>query len=121
VSCELPDFDLVLIADNEQSAQQLTETIYDAGFHRQIIYLQGGIQSWRQSGRTLHQNESSANVQLALKKPVQVAIVTALAALVLALKHASTPLVSLMLVFILVLLLILIVQHPAPQLRRHSA
>ena len=122
VSGELPDSDLVLVADDEESAQQLTEILYDAGFHRRIMYLQGGIQSWRQSGHILHQNELSANMQFFLKKFVQVAVVIVLAALVLALQHASTLLISLTLVFILVpMLLILIVQRPAPQMPRHSA
>ena len=122
VSGELPDSDLVLVADDEHSAQQLAETLYDAGFHRRIMYLQGGIQSWRQSGRTLHQNESSPNMLLALKKPVQVTLLTALAALVLVLQHASILLISLTLVFILLLLLLsLILQRPAAQLRRRSA
>ncbi len=121
VSGELPDSDLVLVADDEHSVQQLADTLYDAGFHRRIMYLQGGIQSWRQSGRTLHQNEPSPNTRLALKKPVQVAVLTALAALVLVLQHASILLISLMLVFILLLLLSLILQRPAAQLRRRSA
>jgi Flp pilus assembly protein TadB len=122
VSGELPDFDLVLVADNEESAQKLAESLYDAGFRRRIMYLQGGFQSWRQSGRTLFQYESSANTQLALRKLVQIVVVIALPALVLALQHESTLLISLTLVFILVsMLLILIIQRPAPQMPRHSA
>jgi rhodanese-related sulfurtransferase len=122
VSSELPDSDLVLVADDEHSAQQLTEILYDAGFHRRIMYLQGGIQSWRQSGHTLNQNELSANMQLSLRKPVQIVVVIALPVLVLALQHASTLLISLTLVFILVpMVLILIIQHLAPQMPRHSA
>jgi rhodanese-related sulfurtransferase len=122
VSGELPDFDLVLVADDEESAQKLAESLYDAGFRRRIMYLQGGFQSWRQSGRTLFQYESSANTQLALRKLVQIVVVIALPALVLALQHASTLLISLTLVFILVpMLLILIIQRPAPQMPRHSA
>ena len=87
VSSELPDYDLILIADDEHSAQQLTDTLYAAGFHRRIMYLEGGIQSWQQSGRTVHQNISSAKSQLGLKEPIQVAVVTALITIFLAFQH----------------------------------
>ena len=122
VSGELPDSDLVLVSDDERSVQQLTDTLYDAGFHRRILYLQGGIQSWRQSGRSLQQKESSANSHLALKEPAWVAVITGLFAFFLVFKHASTLLIGLTLFFsLLLILLILFLQRPDPQLLRRSA
>ncbi len=122
VSGELPDCELVLVADDEKSAQQLIDTLYAAGFHRRILYLQGGIQSWRQSGRSLQQKESSANSHHALKEPAWVAVITGLFAFFLVFKHASTLLISLTLFFsFLLILLILFLQRPDPQLRRRSA
>ncbi len=122
ISGELPDSDLVLVSDDEQSAQQLTDALYAAGFHRRILYLQGGIQSWRQSGRSLQQKESSTNSQLTLREPAWVAVITGLFAFFLVFKHASTLLISLTLVFsLLLILLILFLQRPDPQLRRRSA
>ncbi len=122
VSDELPNSDLVLVSEDEQSAQQIIDTLYAAGFHRRILYLQGGIQSWQQSGRRLQQQESSANQQLALREHVWVALIAGLFAFFLFLKHASTLLISLTLVFsLLLILLILFLRRLNPQLRRRSA
>jgi rhodanese-related sulfurtransferase len=57
VSGELPDFDLVLVADDEESAQKLAESLYDAGFRRRIMYLQGASKA----GGSLAAHSSNMN------------------------------------------------------------
>ena len=43
LSSELPDQDLVLIAEDDQRAGELGEALHQRGFHRQIRSLHGGL------------------------------------------------------------------------------
>jgi len=53
VSSELPDQDLVLVAEDDQRAMVLRHTLHQRGFHRQIHHLQGGLAAWVQAGHPL--------------------------------------------------------------------
>lgn len=84
VSSELPDRDLVLVAEDDQRARELGDTLHQQGFHRQIRHLQGGLAAWAQAGHPLQPApESSRRQALA---PVGLAT---LASVILAVQHAS--------------------------------
>ncbi len=53
LSGELPDQDLVLVAESGRRASELREQLHNAGFHRQIRQLDGGLPAWVDAGQPL--------------------------------------------------------------------
>lgn len=83
LSSELPDQDLVVIAENDQRAGELGEALHQRGFHRQIRSLHGGLPAWVQAGQPLHQAPG------AIQRPALVPLALAiLASVILVLQNA---------------------------------
>ena len=89
LSSELPDQDLVLIAEDDQRAGELGEALHQRGFHRQIRSLHGGLPAWTQAGHPLQQAPAT-NTKADLA-PLAAAL---LVSLILALQHAPLLLLA---------------------------
>lgn len=91
LSSELPDDDLVLIAEDERGAREIGEALRHRGFHRQIRHLQGGLEAWRQAGHTL-QPSPPADCARPAAFPVAAAVASAgLASGILIVQRTSAP------------------------------
>lgn len=101
LSGEFPDHDLVLIADNDQIAESLTDALHGSGFHRRIQHLRGGIEAWSEAGYSLQVKSAGLIYQQDVRDLVPILLIAALATLVLTLQHASVAVFSLALGLIL--------------------
>lgn len=122
VSGEFLDADLVLVADTEDSALQLRDTLHGAGFHRQIRYLQGGLDTWAEAGLSLQATPGAERSLIMGKDSLPFVVTVSLATLALAFQHAPFLLFSVTIGFVVApLLLGLLTQRSGQSFRRHSA
>lgn len=83
LSSELPDQDLVVIAEDDQRAGELGNALHQRGFHRQIRSLHGGLPAWVRAGLPLEQAPGASSTP-----SLAPLVLAALASVVLVLQHA---------------------------------
>jgi len=60
VSGEAPDGDLILVADSSAQATSVAEALREAGYHRHLRHLDGGVPAWEAAGLPLIRPEPAA-------------------------------------------------------------